>query len=276
MTQPFKVYSDSEFYHHTPERKARNGLKYLSCRAKESSLDKVKVRGLIIHDSDVVNAACTSSIFEHFIIDGDSVIEFSHFTDVKFCQSGAMVDTTFKGNIFNSVLFHNIQFATTHFVHNAFINCVFSRCGFNNSSFSGNSFSGTVFNRNTVRNDKYGNDLSKFMVKCDFKPATVIGKWEEYRDSYPQLKNYFVRKNIRVINTGFTMHECIGLEGLEREHSVPKGFTSVDFNYDPAIALPAAPNVGGSKVSTKDTQPIAVLAPPKHRLKPYRFMSAGL
>lgn len=275
MTQPFKIYEDGNFYHQKPDRKPRNGLKYLSCRAEKSSLTRSKIRGLVVNNSEITNVTCSGTSFEHFIVDGDSTIGFSHFTDVKFCHSGAVIDTAFKGNIFNSVLFHNVQFVNASFMRNAFINCVFSHCAFNDSTFNVNSFSGTVFSRNAIRNNRHQTDSATFMTKCDFKPATVIGPWEEYRDSYPQLKNYIVRRNLRVINTGFLTKDCVGLTGLERTSQIPKGFTSVDFDYSTTIAMPSA-STCGSKIGTKTTQPITVPALPKHKLKPCRFMSAGL
>ncbi len=85
-------------------------LKYINCSAKKVVISRSDAKGLIVSESIIDSASCHDITIEHFIISDNTIIRYSHFTNVRLCQNGAITDTGIHDNIFNSVVFHNIHF----------------------------------------------------------------------------------------------------------------------------------------------------------------------
>lgn len=250
------------------------GLKYIKCKTKSVIASKSKVRGLVISDSVIENTSCAHTEISHFILSDGTKVKYSHFTDIKLFESGAVVDTDIHDNVFNSALFHNIHFAKSFFMKNAFINCVFSHCVFDTTTFKDCSFSGTMFFKNIFRKDYVGRIPG--MVGCDFAPTTVLGPFSNLSQNYPSLKNYLTRDNISVLNTSMLFKDCSNVRGLVEKKEVPTEYAIIDFDYTSIKSKRFADSGNkGSIYSSKDTQPIPKY-PIKNRDKPVRFMSSGL
>ena len=204
-------------------------LKYINCVATKAEVSESKLNGLVISNGNIKSVACFNTKIEHFIIADKSQISYSHFTNMLLCQSGAIVDTDIHNNIFNNVLFHNIHFAKSFFLKNSFIDCVFSNCMFYRTVFKDCSFSGTLF-RNCVFKQEDNTSIAH-MIKCDFKPESVLGPFKDIPDDYPTLNGYCVKDNLSVYNMYMSFKDCVGISGLLEMDKVPESFSSIKFNF---------------------------------------------
>lgn len=267
-------------------RKFVKKIKITSSDLTDSVITASNIRGLVACDNTIESLVATCIKLSHFIIDDDCEISKSHFTDVRFYQSGGIFNSGFHTNIFNRTLFHNIHFIDSAFRDNAFIDCIFSQCAFDSSIFVKNTFCGTLFYRNVFNKIRESTSNASF-YECDFWPATTLGEFGSIKEKYGTVGYQLVTKNMRVGNVNLELSNCKSVHKFVELGCVPEGTHMINFDYKNADQVrrggvtPRSNNVMSGTCNTtpatKDTQPIMVNRPvQKNRFRPTVFASEGL
>lgn len=236
-----------------------------------SSVGHVSLDSLVIAGSTVTSLSAENSCVKKTVIGPNTKLSGLYVANCDVSEQSAIVFSIIENSILYRLSIANGIIQDSIFDGCAFIDTVFTKINFKSTSFKGCTFSGCGF----IDCDFDSGSSNPVFYMCNFEPFHVLGLFQQYSQSWPNLANYQLEKN-RFVRCAFgepkvKFAACCG--GKNTTHIEPRNYP-IQIASGGLVHVPRTTMLQ-SELSTLNTQP-RVTIPIKGKYRPFRFTTEGI